>query len=169
MLKERHGMGWLLMLGGAMMLLGFLITGITCLGGIVNFTRHGDPSLLLIAWLGVAVAVAGILIMAGVFGYGIWLDRNRFKGPQTTLNPVYVVATYVVDRTTQETVSYWREYPVEQLRFFVRLRLPNRRDDEFECAPELFSSVGEGMMGEAVVQGNWLCSFKPMQTEPREL
>lgn len=169
MLKERYGMSGLLMLGGALMLVGFLITGITCLGGVVRSIRSNDPSLLLIAGMGLVIATIGALLWAGVFGYGFWLERNRTKGAQRTLNPVYVVAAYVVDKNTQEIAPYWRDYPPEQLRFFVRLRLPNRRDDEFECAPELFSGVGEGMLGEAVVQGNWLCRFKPIRTEPREL
>lgn len=165
MLKARPWMSLLLMLGGALFLLGLCLVSVCGLGAIVAYTRWSDSSGMVIVAMGIGLMVLGLLTALGVLVYGIWLDRTRYKGPQQTLAPVQVVATYVLDKMTQTTVPYWQDYPPEQLRFYVRLRLPNRQHEEFECAPEVFQSVGEGMRGEAVVQGNWLCQFRPTQLQ----
>lgn len=161
-------MSLFLMLGGAFFLLGLCLVSICGLGSLVAYARWRDSSGMVVVGMGITLMVSGLLIALGVLGYGIWLDHTRHRGPQRTLAPVQVVATYVLDKMTQTTVPYWQDYPPEQLRFYVRLRLPNRQHEEFECAPEVFQSVGEGMRGEAVVQGNWLCQFRPMQLQ-REL
>ncbi len=159
-------MGALLMLGAVLALVGFCLVGICGLGAVVNYTRWGDSTGMLIVGAGITMMVAGLLLILGVLGYGIWLDRNRIKGPERILAPVYVIATYALDKATQSTVPYWHEYPPEELRFYVRLRLPDRRQEEFECAPEVFQSIGEGKTGEAVVRGYWLCQFRPRMDTP---
>ncbi len=155
-------MSALLILGGVLILLGILVVAIFLLGGIVSFAKHSDSSGILIAGMGFTMMIAGALIILGVFGYGIWLERKGDKGVPMMLSPVYVVATYAVDKHSQATVPYWREYPAEELRFFVRLRfLPNRKEEEYECTQEVFQTIGDGMQGDAVVQGRWLRQFTP--------
>jgi len=169
MLKERHGIGALLMMGGALAITGFLLAGILCLGATVGAARHGDATGMILVGTSLAIAALGLLLMGSALVYGIWLDRNRFKGPLQTLSPVYVVAAYALEKRTQATVPLWSEYPPDQLRFFVRLRLPDRTDEEFECAPEVFQTVGEGTTGEAVVKGKWLCQFTVHSTGSQPL
>ena len=44
--------------------------------------------------------------------------------------------------------------------YYVRLREPNGRENEYETAREVFEAVAEGMRGTAVCQGQWLSRFE---------
>ncbi|OYT68980.1 MAG: hypothetical protein CFK49_10800 [Armatimonadetes bacterium JP3_11] len=159
-----EGMTWLMILGIALMLIGGLVSAICTLGGIANFARWGDSTLMFIAVLGYMTLFAGMLIVGGVSLYGLWTHRKRFEGPPRTLENVYVVACTAVDKQTGETVYYWHNYP-DPMVFYVRLREPNGRENEYETAREVFETVMEGAYGTAVCQGLWLCRFEARRGE----
>jgi hypothetical protein len=80
-----EGMTALMLLGLAMMVIGGLVAGLCTLGGVANFARWGDSSLLAIAITGYIVLFGGMAIVGGVSAYGLWKHRNRFRGePRTT-------------------------------------------------------------------------------------
>jgi hypothetical protein len=154
-----EGMTGLVVLGFALMVIGGLISATCTLGGVVNFARWGDSSLLAVAVLGYTTLFAGMLIIGGVAVYGLWRHRKRFEGPQRTIENAYVLACTAVDKQTGEHVYYWRDYP-DPLNYYVRLMEPNGKQNEYETAREVFETVMEGARGTAVCQGQWLCSFQ---------
>ncbi|MFN7018829.1 MAG: hypothetical protein ACK4RG_06090 [Fimbriimonadales bacterium] len=155
-----EGMAALVMLGLALIVIGGLVAATCTLGGIANFARWGDSSLMFVATLGYITLVAGMLIIGGVAIYGLWKHRKRFEGPQRTIENAYIVACTAIDKQTSETVYYWHDYP-DPLTYYVRLQEPNGKQNEYETAREVFETIAEGMRGEAVCQGQWLCSFRP--------
>ncbi|MCS7190218.1 MAG: hypothetical protein NZ843_01300 [Fimbriimonadales bacterium] len=154
-----EGMTALVILGFALMVIGGLIAATCTLGGVANFARWGDSSLMFVATLGYMTLFAGMLIIGGVSVYGLWKHRKRFEGPQRTIENAYVMACTAMDKQTGETIYYWRDYP-DPLVYYVRLREPNGRQSEYETARSVFETVMEGAYGTAVCQGQWLCSFQ---------
>ncbi|MFN4034091.1 MAG: hypothetical protein ACK4ME_10840 [Fimbriimonadales bacterium] len=154
-----EGMTALAMLGLAMIVIGGLVAATCTLGGIANFARWGDSSLMFVATLGYMTLFAGMLIIGGVSIYGLWKHCKRFEAPQRTIENAYIVACSAVDKQTGETVYYWHNYP-DALSYYVRLREPNGKQNEYETAREVFETIAEGLRGEAVCQGQWLCSFR---------
>lgn len=63
-----------------------------------------------------------------------------------------------VDKQTGETIYYWHNYP-ETLVYYVRLREPSGKENEYETGRAVFETVMEGARGTAVCQGQWLCRF----------
>lgn len=153
-----EGMTGLILLGLAMMLIGGLVAGLCTLGGIVNFAKWGDSSLMAIAVMGYVILFGGMAIVGGVSVYGLWQHRNRFKGEPRTIENAYVVACLAVNKQTGETVYDWHNYP-DALVYYVRLREPNGKENEYETGQEVFATVMEGARGTAVCQGQWLCRF----------
>jgi hypothetical protein len=45
--------------------------------------------------------------------------------------------------------------------YLVRIQLSGVGSTELECRPETYFAAGEGMVGEAEVQGKWLGKFSP--------
>jgi len=154
-----EGMTGLMLLGLAMMVIGGLVAGLCTLGGVANFAKWGDSSLLAIAITGYIVLFGGMAIVGGVSAYGLWKHRNRFRGEPRTIENAYVVACTAVDKQTGETVYYWHDYP-DPMDYYVRLREPSGRENEYETAREVFETVAEGMRGTAVCQGQWLSRFE---------
>jgi hypothetical protein len=65
-----EGMTGLMLLGLAMMVIGGLVAGLCTLGGVANFARWGDSSLLAIAITGYIVLFGGMAIVGG--RVGVW-------------------------------------------------------------------------------------------------
>ena len=154
-----EGMTGLIMLGLAMMVIGGLVAGLCTLGGVANFAKWGDSSLLAIAITGYAILFGGMAIVGGVSAYGLWKHRNRFRGEPRTLENVYVVACTAVDKQTGDTVYYWQDYP-DPMVYYVRLREPSGKENEYETGREVFETLMEGVRGTAVCQGQWLSRFE---------
>jgi hypothetical protein len=154
-----EGMTGLIMLGLAMMVIGGLVAGLCTLGGVANFAKWGDSSLLAIAITGYAILFGGMAIVGGVSAYGLWKHRNRFRGEPRTIENAYVVACTAVDKQTGETVYYWHDYP-DPMDYYVRLREPSGKENEYETGREVFETLMEGVRGTAVCQGQWLSRFE---------
>jgi hypothetical protein len=151
-----------------LLLVGFLLMGVggflaiaLWLMGTAQFIGRGESTLMVAFGGALGMVALGVLLIGIVTGYGIWLHRNRFRAPTQTFPCVYVVARYAVDIHTGETVPYWYDYAPENLRYYVRLDLGRGVQEEYECALETFQQVGEGLRGEAICQGQWLCAFRP--------
>jgi len=103
----------------------------------------------------------GVLMVAAGLGYGIWLNANRATGPRKVWDGVRVVARYGYNRDGIMLTSEFDLEVADDPKYYVRLLLPDGRQDEFECTPAVYFQAGEGMLGDAEVQGKWLGHFKP--------
>lgn len=152
--------GFLMVVGVTLIVCGGLLSLMLFGGGAGQYIGFGDERLLNLAGLGLGIILIGILLALGGLGYGLWLTRRAYKGPVVVYPHVRVVAKYVLNRDGEMVSSYYYDL-VEGARFYVRLDLGNRRSEEFECPRELFERIGEGVLGEATCQGQWLGAFKP--------
>jgi hypothetical protein len=158
---KQEWMSRLLLIGFLLLGLGGFLTVALGLMGTAQFLGRGESPLMLAFGIALAVTALGALLVGIVTGYGLWQHRNRFRAPMQTFPYVYVVARYAIDIHTGETVPYWYDYAPENLRYYVRLDHGRGVQEEYECALETFEQVGEGMWGEAICQGQWLCAFRP--------
>ncbi len=154
-------MSLLVALGFILLALGGFLAVVLGLTGGAQLFGTGESPLLLAFGGALGLALLGGLLIGAVAGYGLWLNRNRYRAPMRSFPNVYVVARYAVDIHTGDIVPYWYDYAPENLRYYVRLDHGRGVQEEYECALETFQSVGEGMRGEALCQGQWLCAFRP--------
>jgi hypothetical protein len=149
----------LLMVGAGLFLLGFLGTVTLCMSGPLVLFGLEDESLVALR-LGPLLIGLGTLIVLGTLLFGLWLNQHRHEGPMKVYPGARVVAKFVINRDGDPVISDYDLY--EGLRYFVQLDIGQRKVVEFECAPETFWGVGDGLWGEAHCQGNWLGQFKPV-------
>jgi hypothetical protein len=83
-----EGMTGLMLLGLAMMVIGGLVAGLCTLGGVANFAKWGDSSLLAIAITGYIVLFGGMAIVGacrrmacGSTATAFGASRARLKTP----------------------------------------------------------------------------------------
>lgn len=141
-------------------LVGGLITGglvAVGLGVIVAFFLSIILGLV-IAFGGIATAITGLLIgqriASGKPQSSAW---NEIPDCQIIarfcLNPQGDMMFDLDPDTTQE------------IRYFVQLAFHGGSRGEFRCAPEVYFQCGEGMRGEADLQGDWLGRFRPFSKD----
>jgi hypothetical protein len=73
----------------------------------------------------------------------------------------YVVARFAINEIGEMIFDNF-DFDAPNARYYVRLKMPDGRDEEFECAQELLNQVGEGMVGNVQINGRWLGSFVPV-------
>ena len=50
---------------------------------------------------------------------------------------------------------------LDRPRFYVKILSPTDGSVEYQCHLAVFLNCGEGMMGDAEIQGQWLGAFRP--------
>lgn len=113
-------------------------------------------------WIPLAVTffTIGLLLMLGAVVYGLILNKTQARGPRRVIEHAFIVGRYALSKTN-DMLSDWELEAAENPRFFVRMRTPDGRSSEYLCAAETYFNCGEGMSGEAELQGRWLGRFTP--------
>lgn len=96
----------------------------------------------------------------GLF-FGIYSEKSQHQGVRRVRNHCRIIARYAV---THDHVMLTDESDFEfhdRLRYYVKILDPQEGSLEFECTPPVYFSCGEGMMGDAEIQGSWLGAFRP--------
>ncbi len=166
--KERI-VGWLLVVG----LIVSVISGILCwtfaAAGVFRGTYTRTPvtnqitdagALNLVPLTIVGICV-GLLMIVGGIGYGFLSMEQGRRGPRRTVSKFHVLARYCYDRNQNLVTSEADMDAVDRPKFYVRAVLEDGRVGEFEAPIEVFFSAGEGMTGDAELQGQWLGRFTP--------
>lgn len=100
-------------------------------------------------------------MLVGGLGYGIFSEKNQYSGARRTLTHCRIIARYALTRdhrmVTDETEFEFLDRP----KYFVKILHPQEGSIEYQCVPPVFFNCGEGMMGDADIQGQWLGSFRP--------
>ena len=163
--KERT-VGWLIY-GGAfvsilsvlLLIMFFMIGTFRGLAGRLPLLNElAKPLYPALAVIGIAF---GIVLMFCGLGYGLWSVSNERKGPRQSASQFRVLSRYCIDRTQQLITSELDIEFADRPRFYVRGMLENGLVVEFETTIEVFFQAGEGMYGEAELQGKWLGRFIP--------
>ena len=137
----------------------FLISGaLLIVLGLVGFVMVF--AVIPLAALCALMVLGGIgLIGASIF-YGISFEKSSQKGPEVTEPNCRVMARYGVNSRNEIISSDWAT-EADDFKPYVRLHSPRKGAMEFQCAFPVWDQCGEGMMGDATIQGRWLSSFKP--------
>lgn len=139
----------------------FLIGGIALMVlGIIGLAMFFNPSFILLALLCILMILGGAGLVGASIFYGIALEKASKSGPELVEPNCRVMARYGVNSRNEIMSSDWA-VDSEDFKPYVRLHSPTRGAIEFQCAFPVWDQCGEGMIGEAVIQGRWLSSFKP--------
>jgi len=123
-----------------------------------QITDAGAMNLVPLTILGVAV---GVGMMIGGVGYGLYTIKREHQGPRRTVPNFRVLARYCYDRDMQLITADWDIDVADRPKFYVRGVFEDGTVGEFQTTIEVYYQSGEGMTGEAEIQGKWLGRFVP--------
>lgn len=138
-------------------------------GGVFRGTYTREPvtdkitdagTLNLIPLLFFFMAV-GILMVLGGLGYGLWIVKNEHQGPRRVIENFRIMARYAYDKAGYHLVDDGMIEFAEGPRFYVRGQTPDGVVLEYEASEAVWRQAGEGMYGEAELQGKWMGRFVP--------
>ena len=149
--------GWF-MFGGLLMMFfcGFGTYFLAVGGGIGGFKI--DNIFNIVKWF----PVVGFLMYIAGLMYGIHSEKTEHVGNRTLVRHGRILARYAITRDTHRMVTDESEFEfLDRPRFYVKMLSPNEGSIEYQCHHAVFLNCGEGMIGDAEVQGQWLGSFRP--------
>jgi F0F1-type ATP synthase membrane subunit c/vacuolar-type H+-ATPase subunit K len=166
--KEK-AIGCAMVAGIAMVLVGLGLTWLFAVGGVFRGTytrepitnRITDAGTLNLVTLSLTLVALGLIVGLGALGYGFFYDKVANHGRRETIANARILSRYAYSKDgTMLTNSYDFEFANEP-RFYVRMQTAQDRISEYECAEAVFYTCGEGMYGEAEIQGKWIGKFIP--------
>ena len=125
--------------------------------GTNKITDAGTLNLVPITFMFLAI---GVLMMVGAIGYGLFKSGTERKGTRNVEPNFRVLARYAYDGP-QLITAEWDIEAAEKPRYYVRGVTHASLVIELETTVEVFYQAGEGMVGEAEIQGRWLGRFVP--------
>lgn len=156
--------------GVGVIVLALFLTWLFVAGGVFRgtYTRDvaagdkiTDAGTLNLVPLSLTLLVVGIVMVAGSLFYGGWFERRGHVGAVRKEEYFRVLARFATDRRGNLLVSDWEIEVAERPRYYVRGILPGGHSDEYEVPVEVYFACGEGMTGQAEIQGRWLGRFVP--------
>lgn len=144
--------------GCLLVVFGFFATGLIGVGGMARYDYARDASLLSLVGVGMAMMAVGVVFVIWSIVYGFnaakaGKSKEIFRYPNC-----FVVSRFAVGPHGNDVFDVF-DGPDEDVKYFVHLKMPDGKNEEYRCAYEVFLCCGEGMRGEAVAQGNWLSQF----------
>jgi hypothetical protein len=161
---RKEGAVGCLIFGGLLLIpVGILLTVVLYFGAIVRFeySKGTDLSLFVLRGLGPFTILLG-MVLAGVGLFWGWKEgqgQYRGKGRAQVHPNARVVARFGQDRDGTLLTEEWQYEEAERPRYFVKLQYPDGRIVECETRPEVWAHCGEGMVGDATIDGGWLGMF----------
>lgn len=150
----------------------YLSATLTIVGGLVAFFftgagaaqlgKFGESQVLLIAILGGTVAAIGILMGTGVILWGLFFGEKHSASQKLYKVPdVRVVARFAISEIGETLFSEGDiDFDNPKTKPLVKLQYANGEVHEFACHPAVWRQAGEGMTGNAIIQGGWLSAFQ---------
>lgn len=149
--------GWFMFGGLIMMVVCGLGTYFFAVGGVIGGMKI-DDTFNVIKWL---PAVGFVLYVSGLV-YGIHSEKTQHSGDRRQLQQCRILARYAITRDTHRMVSDESEFEfLDRPKFYVKVLSPVEGSVEYQCHHAVFLNCGEGMMGDAEIQGQWLGAFRP--------
>jgi hypothetical protein len=167
--KKQSLVGFGLFGGLIVFICGGILTWVLAMGSVFRATYTRDPLTdavndigvgVHIPW-GVLVMTLGALSMLASIGYGFLHMKGSKKGPRQILQGVRVIARFATDKTGILYTEPGQMEFIDGLKYYVRILSPTEGSVEFESIEDVFWTCGEGMTGEAEVQGRWIGRFVP--------
>jgi hypothetical protein len=159
--RLQKSIAWRVGCGLALVPVGLLMVLAMSGAGALSLVGQEDPSIYLLSGLGLVVVASGALLaVTGVVAGLRRVTRSDSKAAPRSVPGAYVVSTEVSNKRL-EPVFDPGMYEPDELRYYARVELPGEGVREFKLAPEVYGSLGEGMRGTAMVQGDRLTGFWP--------
>ena len=173
--KERL-VGWLLVLGLIVTIVSGILFWMFSVAGIYRGTYTRTPITNEITDVGamnfVPLTILGIVVglgmMFGGVGYGLWSAARQRTGGRRLIAHFRVLARYCYDRSQNLITAEYDIEVADRPRFYVRAVTPDGVVGEYETSEQVYFQAGEGMSGEAELQGQWLGRFTPYIGEALE-
>jgi len=156
--------GWLMAGGLVLTIISVGLIGLQVLIGLskgAGGRSDGPASLFDFFHLTLFGAALGILMMVGGLAFGIYSERTQNQGPRQTEPNFRVLSRLCLDKNFQLLISDIDIEMANKPKFYVRGMLQDGVVGEFQTTLAVFYNAGEGMTGEAEIQGKWLGSFTP--------
>lgn len=156
--------------GVGIVVLGLFLTWLFVAGGVFRgtYTRDvaagdkiTDAGTMNLVPLALTVVVVGVLMVGGSLLYGGWFVKRAHVGTVGKVDYFRVIARFATDRRGNLLVSEWEIEAEDKPKYYVRGAFPNGEIDEFEVPVEVYFACGEGMTGQAEIQGRWMGRFIP--------
>ncbi|MGV3618585.1 MAG: hypothetical protein ACO1SV_24955 [Fimbriimonas sp.] len=156
--------------GAGIIVFGLFLTWLFVAGGVMRGTytrdvanndRITDAGTMNLVPLALLVIVVGCLMVGGGLFYGRWFEKRATAGPRQKIEYFRILARFATDRRGNHLVGDWEIEAEDRVRYYVRATYPNAAVGEYEVSPEVYHSCGEGMTGEAEIQGRWIGRFIP--------
>jgi len=162
--KEKW-IGWLMAGGLVLTIISCGLIGIQVLMGLSKGANQDQPSggatLFDFFHLTLMGAALGILMVVGGLAFGIYSERTQNTGTQQIEPNFRVLSRLCLDKNFQLLISDFDIELANKPKFYIRGMLESGLVGEFETTIGVFYNAGEGMTGEARIQGKWLGSFVP--------
>jgi len=166
--KEKT-VGCLLAAGVAFTVVGLFLTWLFAVSGIYSGTYTREPvtnritnaGTLNLVPLALTVVVLGVLMTGGAITYGLWFSKASQTGTRKVVPYARIISRYGFTKNGQMISAAWEFEEALRPRFYVRMQTSPTDIAEYECVDAVFWSCGEGMVGEAEIQGKWLGKFVP--------
>jgi len=134
-------------------------------GTLTRDTLHGDritdAGTLNLLPFTVALFFLGLFLILGALVYGFHVIGRQRAGKRRTIEYFRILARFATDRRGNMLTSDWQIEAEDNARYYVRASSPHGPAEEYEVSHQVFLACGEGMTGEAEVQGRWLGRFIP--------
>jgi hypothetical protein len=152
-----------------LIVIGLACTALFAMGGVFRGTYTREPLTNKITdagtlnWVPMSLTLVALGVVIGLvaIGYGFFYDKTANTGKRQTIANARILSRYGYTKDgTMLTNSYEFEFANEP-RYYVRMQTDHDRISEYECVEAVFFSCGEGMYGEAEIQGKWLGKFVP--------
>lgn len=140
-----------------------IIGFVLILAGILLGTLTNNVFIMSFAGIGGLLFLLGLIMVGFSLFSGLKSEHlSKNSTEQITVSDVKVTARFAINSLGETLFSDLDvDFEDPKCRFFVRIQPNQGRQTELRTAPELWSTIGEGMSGDALVQGDWLCSFRP--------
>lgn len=172
--KEKT-VGCLLVAGAVVTVLSLFLTWLFSVGGVFRGVATRDPvtdkisdvGTMNLAPVALTFSGIGILMMLGAVGYGLWFNSAALRGPRKVAPNARILSRYGYNRQGYMLNADWEFEAAEDPRYYVRMQIGPSQVSEYQCTEQVFFQCGEGMYGEAELQGNWLGRFTPYIGPPQ--
>lgn len=123
--------------------------------------KQGEPApyqpLTMLVLAGFVLMLIGAVLLVIGIAIGLSFAFKLRTHPHEVQN-VKVMSRYALNDAGEMVFSNF-EYEAGGGKMYVQLMMPNQENLEFQTSWGVFLACGEGMTGNAIVQGDWLTSF----------
>lgn len=166
-MRRGGGIGFTMVAGAIVAVIGAVLSFTVTLAGGVQTVANRDPISgamrsrgdLNLLPLTFTIFMLGVFIFAGGLFYGLYHAKGTTRGARKVLPNMFVVGRICVGPDHVLLHDEWSQMNTEKARFYLHLRDEQGVVEEYECLPAVFFASGEGMYGEAELQGRWVGRF----------